>query len=236
MAQCTPDRNDWQDRRPQTEEEAEAMQAESDRLMDRIEARLAREGGDERNYDRILHEELERRRRERGEPDLTPEEQAERAQWIDEMNRAATEALADPDPEVEAELEHRHPLYLRASQFSLRLHRDLRDSERMAEAASHEHPMIELVHGASCAAAKLAGALNGYYWPPDVHDCAGIIVRLKRARGYLDDSLLAAVACAELELVAAAWLDDARRELEELGREIDGLLVELRSLLGRGFD
>jgi hypothetical protein len=90
--------------RPQTEEEAERMLEESDRLVDRIEARMEREGPDA-DYEKILDEELERRRRERGEPPLTPEEEARSAEWIEELNRAAEEAASDlEEPE---ETDHR---------------------------------------------------------------------------------------------------------------------------------
>jgi hypothetical protein len=90
---------EWE-RRPQTEEEAEAMQARSDRLVDRIEARLRREG-EEANYEQILEEEIERLHREEGRPEPTPEQLERNAEWIDEMNRAAEEALSNPDPEAE---------------------------------------------------------------------------------------------------------------------------------------
>ncbi|MEY2880446.1 MAG: hypothetical protein RLZZ15_2826, partial [Verrucomicrobiota bacterium] len=69
---------EWNEPPPQTEAEAEKMQADSDRLSDRIQARLDREGPDA-DYEKILEEELERRSRERGDKPPTPEQAAERA-------------------------------------------------------------------------------------------------------------------------------------------------------------
>jgi hypothetical protein len=86
------------------------------------------------------------------------------------------------------------------------------------------------------AGAKFAGALNGEAWPPTADDCAGKIVRLKRARGYLDDALLAVESCAEQELVDAAWLAGVQRELNQLAQAGDELIAELRTRLERGFD
>ncbi len=66
------------DARPPTEEEAEAQQARSDRLADRIQARMRREGPDA-DYEKILEEELECLDREEGRTGPTAEEQARNA-------------------------------------------------------------------------------------------------------------------------------------------------------------
>jgi hypothetical protein len=225
---------EWSEK-PQTEAEAEKMQADSDRLADRINARMEREGPDA-DYEKILEEELERRRIERGEKPPTPEEEARRTEWIDEMNRAAEEALKNPDPEIEAELETKHPLAEQASDLSVRLMRDTEARGWVPADANAEHPMAEIVSCTMSAGAKLAGALNGESWPPSVGSCAGKIVRLKRARGYLDDALLAAEACVEQKLTDDAWLAGVQRELNALGHECDLLIDELRARLARGFD
>lgn len=225
----------FDDEKPMTEEEAERMQADSDRLADRIQARLDREGPDA-DYEKILDEELERRARERGEKPLTPEEEAQRAEWIDEVNRDAEEALANPDPEIEAELETKHPVAERASELTLRLMGDAEDRNWIPDEASDEHPVAELVSCSMSASAKLAGALNGQTWPPPVDFCASNLVRLKRARSYIDDALLAADTCAEQHLTEPAWLAEAQRELHELAQACDTLIAELRALLERGFD
>ena len=220
----------WQPSRPQTEEEAEKMQAESDKLADRIQARLDREGPGA-DHAKILAEEIERRARERGEKPLTAEEEAKRAAWIDEMNRAAEEALNDPEADFAPAERPKHPLAEAASDLAVRLHRETRDRGWVPADANGEHPVIELTGSAMCAGAKFAGALNSDVWPPDLEACAGKLVRLKRARGYLDDALLAAEACAEQNLTEAGWLDTTVGELAALARRCDELIAELRARL-----
>lgn len=225
---------EWNEK-PQTEEEAEAMQARSDLLNDRVMARLAREG-DDADYEKILEEEIDRMRRERGEPEPTEEDLARNAEWIEEMNRAGEEALENPDTELEAELEYKHPLAERASDLSVQLMRDSEEQDWVPEDASNEHPLAELLGGVMCAAGKLAGALNGSYWPPSVDECAGVIVRLKKARGYLDDALSAAESCREEKLLAPEKLGPIVVEVAEIACKADELIAELRAKLASGMD
>jgi hypothetical protein len=222
------------DNGPMTEEEAEKMQEESDRLADRINARVEREGIE--NYERILEEELDRRRQERGEKPLTPEEEARRTEWIEEMNRAAEESATNPGSDFEAELEKTHPVAERAFALTERLMHESEDRQWIPARANNEHPVADLVSSVMSASAKLAGALNGQAWPPEVDLCAHAIVRLKRAQGYLDHALLAAESCAEQKLVDAAWLANVQREIAALGGDCAGLIKELRARLDRGFD
>lgn len=219
---------------PLTEEEAEKMQEDSDRLADRINARVEREGIE--HYERILEEELERRRKERGEQPLTPEQEAQRAEWIEAMNRAAEEAMDNPDPELEKELQTVHPLSHRARELSLRLIKEPEERGWIPSDANREHPVVDLVSSVMSASAKFAGALDGYTWPPQVDICANTIVRLKRAGGYLADALAAAECCRQQNLVDAAWLTAAEREITEMSGECDALLAVLRAKLQRGFD
>jgi hypothetical protein len=223
---------EW-DEKPFTEEEAEKMQEQSDRLVDRIEARMRREGVSA-DYAQILHEEIERARRERGEPDPTPEQLARNAEWIDEMNRAAEAALDDPS--VHEEIARKHPLAARAFDLSLRLIDETAARGWLPADASEEHPVVELVNATMKAGAKLAGALNSIDWPPEVAFCAGVVVRLKRARSYLGDAVGAAESCAEQNLTDFAWLAGIRSEVDSIAGETDALIAELRTRLGRGFD
>ena len=226
------DSAEWAGEKPLSEAEAEKMHADSDRLSDRIQARLDREG-DDADYEKILEEELERRARERGDEPLTPEQEAERAAWLEEMNRIAEEAVEDPDPEIEAEIDITHPLAERTHELSFRLMNDTEDW--IPADASAEHPVADLSNQVMSAGAKLAGALNGHSWPPPVDFCAHNIVRLKRARGYLDDALLAAEVCGQEKLVDVAWLAEVQQEINAIGRECDLLIGELRAMLERGF-
>lgn len=224
---------EWNEK-PQTEEEAEQMQAQSDRLAQRVEARLRREGEDA--YERILEEEIERMRRERGEPEPTPEQLARNEEWIEEMNRGAEEELANPDPEVEKELEFEHPLVEQVVEFSLQLRETAKAEGWRPEGATHEHPVAELLDATMIAGPKLAGALNGQCWPPEVEFCAHTIVRLKRARGYLEDALRATESCHEEKLVKPEHLGPILTELIDFIRDIDELIAELRAKLEQGTD
>lgn len=225
---------DWNGK-PQTEEEAELMQERSDRLADRVQARLTREGKDA-DYEEILEEEIERMHRERGEPEPTPEQLARNAEWIEEANRAAEEALQNPDPELEAEMNIRHPLVERATELSLQLRGTAKQEGWLPENATQEHPVAELLDATMIAGAKLTGALNGRSWPPPVDFCAGIIVRLKRARVYLDDALRATESCQEEKLVSPQQLGPIVVDLIDLAHDADEIIAELRARLERGMD
>lgn len=225
----------WREIPPQTEEEAEIMQADNDRLADRIEARIRREGPDA-DYEKILSEELDRRAQERGEDPRTPEDEERHAEWVEAMNSIFDEALAEPDPEWEAQREMKHGVAVRAHDFALRVCELVDHSGLMAEALSSEHPAVELENGLQFAAAKLAGALNGREWPPNLHFCAGVIVRLKRAREYLDDALRALDSCQEQRLLPPADLGMIVVELADLAHAVDAIIADLRMRLARGWE
>jgi hypothetical protein len=223
---------EWNER-PQTEAEAERMQEQSNRLVDRIQARLAREG-DAADYEKILHEEIDRMRKERGEPEPTPEQLARNAEWIDEMNRAGEEARESG--ELQTDAGHEHPLAAKARELALQMMSEPEERGWVKEHDSEEHPVADLIGAVMKASAKLAGALNGNDWPPDVELCAGIIVRLKRARIYLDDALRAMESCREQKLTDTAWLGVVLVEVIDLAHEADILIAELRARLERGID
>jgi hypothetical protein len=225
---------EW-DEKPQTEAEAEKQQARSDKLADRIEARMQREGPDA-DYEQILEEELDRLDREEGIPEPTPEQQAEQAEWIKEMNRAGEEALANPDPEIEAELRFRHPLVERTRELAHQLHDTAEAEHWLPAAAGPEHPVRELIDATMIAGAKLAGALNGRSWPPEREFCAAVIVRLKKAREYLDDAMRALESLQEEKLVPPTRLGPVLVELIDLAHDADELIAELRERLERGTD
>jgi hypothetical protein len=225
---------EWNEK-PQTEKEAEEQQERGERLADRIQARLEREGK-EADYEKILEEEIERMQRERGEPDQTPEQQARQAEWIEEMNRAGEEALENPDPEVEAESNYEHPLVGRAIELSLQMLATAKAEGWLPENHSPEHPVAELLDATMIAGPKLAGALNGRYWPPEIEFCAHAIVRLKRARVYIDDALRATESCQEEKLIKPEHLGPIVVDLIDLAHDADELIAELREKLERGTD
>ena len=223
---------EWNEK-PQTEAEAEQMQEQSDRLVDRIQGRLAREGAGA-DYEKILREEIERMRKERGEPEPTPEQRARNAEWIDEMNRAGEEAVNDPGLREDAEREH--PLAAKARELARQMMSEPEERGWVKEQDSEEHPVVDLIGAVMKASAKLAGALNGDEWPPVVELCAGTIVRLKKARVYLDDALRAMESCQEQKLTDTAWLGVVLVEVIDLAHEADILIAELRARLERGTD
>ena len=216
------------DSKPQTEAEAECLQAESEKLVDRIEARMRREG-EIVDYGKIIAEEIARLKREREEPDPTPDQQARHTEWIQAMNRAAEEAIGFPESGSEAN--YRHPLAVRATELAEQIANETEQRGWMAENETEEHPVAELVNCTFKASVKLAGALNGGTWPPSVERCAGIIVRLLRARSYLDDALLAMESCQEQKLVETSWLAVAMVEIIDLARDTDLLIAHQRERL-----
>lgn len=221
--------------RPMTEAEAEEMQAESDELVDRIQARMEREGPGA-DLGKILDEELARRARERGEEPLASEDDPSWPEDTDVTGDAADDALAATDPELEAELKSRHPLAEEALRLASRLLREPEQNGWIGRDAHEEHPLVDIATAASKACAKLGGALNGYRWPPSLGRCAGTIVRLKRARTYLDDALRAAEAAVAQALAPLDWLHEIERALNAMAEQCDLLIGELREMLARGFE
>ena len=214
--------------KPMTEEEAERMDEDSQRLVDRIHARLER-AGDDADFERILEEELEKRRQERGEAPPTGEELERRQRWIEEMNEAvADEPLRDDELSDEREL---HPLVQQTRELAVRLMREPEERGWLTAEAGEEHPLVDLGAATAKAGAKLAGALMDRDWPPAVIFCAHTIVRLKRARGYLEDALRAVGDCREQQLAEAPWLEQVQRELNAAAQQCDALITELRALL-----
>lgn len=226
----------------EAEARADSEQARMDLLLDRVLARMqrAREAGEEPDHERIMEEERDRLRRERGEPEpepLTPEEEAEQAAWIDEMNAAAEEALADAkaDAWMEDDEERNHPLVARCVALESRFRKDCETRGWLREDESQEHPLRELSTGVMIAGGKLAGALNSLDdeddWPPEALFAGSTLVRLKKARGHLRDALAGADAAAEQGLADAAWLAVARAEVVKLIAEVERLIAEVRAVL-----
>ena len=237
------DSDDDDDDAPQSQAEAEAdaEAARMDLLLDRVTARLEREGRDDKtDFDRIYLEERERLRRERGEPEeekLTPEQEAERAVWIDEMNAAAEDAAADLEAEKwkgEDPFErHRHPLVERCSDLGVKLHRDVEAAGWLPENPQREHPLMEIVDGAMIAGAKLSGALHSHdeEWPPDALFAGDTLVRLKKARACLRDVIRGLDSADEENLATPEWRATTRREISEILGEVQELIRDVRDIL-----
>ncbi|MCX6937352.1 MAG: hypothetical protein NTU80_05555 [Verrucomicrobia bacterium] len=240
------------------EAQADAEQARMDLLLDRVQARIARAqaAGETLDFERIMEEERARLRRERDEPEpdpATPEEEAARAEWIEEMNAAAEAALteigadtknAEPGGEDEDWLaddeEMEHPLVTRSTLLTERVHADLKERGWLDDASSAEHPLWELANGTMIAGAKLAGAFGAAgdeeTWPPEALFAGGVLVRLKKARGHLHDALAGLVAAEEQDLAEPVWLAEVHAEVTAILAELDGLIAEVRAVLEEADD
>jgi hypothetical protein len=218
---------------PMTEAEAEVWQARQDLLIDRVMAHLEREG-DGADYDLILRKEMERLRRERGEPEPPADWERDEA-WAEELHHLEDAMLENADLNEEDETDfpdEAHPLVERAKNLFLDLNEYSEEENWLPESAMSEHPVAALINATMSVGPKLAGALNRGPWPPELENCAHKIVRLKRARGHLDDALLAAESCQEDKLIRLTLLGPFAVELIDLAQDIDHLIAELRDRLG----
>lgn len=234
--------DDFDDDAPQSDAEAKA-EAETEwmnRLLDRVTARIEREGRDEMDFERIYEEERERLRRECGippDPEPSPELKAQRQEWIDEMNAAAQESLEEMESEAwKDKPEPQRPALLdRAMEFSLKLRNDIK--EWIPEEASGEHPLREIAWGVQLASVKIGGALghdDDEPWPPDALFAGDSLVRLKKSRDCLRDALLAMDSADAENLAPAAWRIASRREIAEILGVVQTLIRELRDVLKEG--
>jgi hypothetical protein len=230
---------DIDDDAPQSAAEAaaDAETAWMNRLLDRVTARIEREGCDEVDFDEIYEEERERLRRESGmppEPEPTPEQEAQRAEWIEEMNAAAREAMEEMEAEAwKDKAEPLRPELLdRTMEFSLKLRRDT--NHWLADDAPGEHPLREIAWGVQLAAVKIGGALGhdrDEPWPPDALFAGDSLVRLKKSRDSLRDALLAMDSADEENLAPADWRIATRREIAEILGAVQLLIQDLREVL-----
>lgn len=217
-----------------TEDEADAQQARSDLLNDRVQARLAREGAE--HYARILQEEIERLNREYLAPPPTLEQLAERAAWLEAFNRGAEEEPESFESDQEDEAGCDHPLAVRSRELFYRWQEQAEAEGWVPVDAVAEHPVRELLDAMRKVHVKLAAWLNGGEWPPPRDFCAMTIVRLKKTREYLDDALRALESCHEEQLLPPTQLGPMLVEVSGLARDVDELIAELRTRLERGAD
>ncbi len=232
--------NDDDDDLPQSLEEAQAdaEDARMQLLLDRVTARMERGEFEIEDFDRIYKEERTRLMRERGEKDpvLTPEELEERRQWIEEMNEIAELALVDLEAEKwqgpERDEEVRHPLVEECSDYAVALHHEIHNAGWLPEDAHQEHPLREIIDGVTIASAKLAGALGMSCrldeWPPDDLIAGNVIVRLKKARGYLRDALRGLDSADEEAIATPPWRHHTRLKVIGILEQTQELLREAR--------
>lgn len=103
------------------------------------------------------------------------------------------------------------------------------------EDAQDEHPLREIVNSVSNASAKLAGALGmaARYdeWPPERSIAGNVIVRLKKARGYLRDALRGIESAEEEALATQKWRHQTQLKVIDILAQTDTLLREVREVL-----
>ncbi|MDA3873825.1 MAG: hypothetical protein PF795_07680, partial [Kiritimatiellae bacterium] len=221
---------------PDVERVADIENARMELLNDRIQARMEElEELDEESYDRIYEEEREKLRIKWGEPEpepLTPEEQEARDQWIEELNQAADDALDELEEEGWEEPED-HPLVEQCTSLGIKVGRDLRNSDWEPEGFVPESPLNEISSGLQIASAKLAGALISVdeEWPPSLEAAGHVLVRLKKTRGYLRDTLGGLDAADEENLGVSAWRNAVRQETMDLLNHVCELITEVRESL-----
>jgi hypothetical protein len=224
---------------PQSAAEAEA-QRETDwmnQLLDRVDARLEREGIDIDEYDTIYMEERERLRQETGYPpedDGPPRSEEEEQAWIDEMNAITAEAMDDMAAEAwkDPDETQRPELLDRAMDLGIRLHRDI--EAWLPADATGEHPLREIVWGVQFGSVKIGGALghdDDEEWPPDPLFAGDTLVRLKKARDHLRDALRGLDSADAENLATPEWRISTRREVSEILGEVQQLIGEVRAVL-----
>lgn len=207
---------------PQSEEEAERMLHRNDILADRIHFRMEREG-DDADLERIIEEEIQR---------LDGGTIKDEAGW--------KENTADFDLELDIGFEgieydrFAHPLVERVQELAGQLFETKRDRDWVPKGAMEEHPVAYLLESVAKAGAKMAGALNGQDWPPEINHCGMTIARLKRARVYLDDAITALESCQELKLVDFDSMGVVLVEVIDIAKEADEIISELRARLKDG--
>lgn len=229
-----PDEN--YDETPQSEPEAEAdaEAARMDLLNDRIMARLKKEPkANAKDYARIVAEERERLRKERGAPkpsSLIQEEDDTEVLRTQIHEANFEEAMAREGEPGELAV---HPLAEQCQELGIRVREDIYDSDWLPEDAQEEHPLHAITHSIWNASAKLAGALNGQgeYWPPDPLFAGDSLVRLKKARSYLNDAISALDAIEAEKLTDPQWCPPLRKELTAIIGSVDTLIQHLRIML-----
>jgi len=217
---------------------ADAEAARMDLLLDRVTARLEREGAE--SFEKVLMEERARMKRESGKPEVvvTPEMEEERRRWIDELNAGCEEAMQELEAEKwkdegEGFGRPQHPLVSRALDLAVKIFKDA--EAWLPEEVQPEHPLLEIVNSASGASGKLGGALDeDDEWPPDKLFAGDVLVRLKKARGYYRDALSGLDSADEEGLATPEWRLEMRHELGEMLEAVNELIREVRENLGEG--
>jgi hypothetical protein len=171
--------------------------------------------------------------------ELTPEQEAERREWIEEMNAAAADALSEPETEPDPTREGidwirtedgdiAHPLQHRCFESSMKAWHAIKE---LGEEKFSDPQIGEFIFEWQITGAKLAGALGGLAQERSTRDAAFTVAYLKRALDHLHRSQGALEKVRAAKSLPTDLIDGARRQLFELREAILGLMDEFR---GRG--
>jgi hypothetical protein len=169
---------------------------------------------------------------------LSPEEEQARQEWIEELNRAAEEALNEPEPEPDPAREGidwmrdqhgqiHHPLQHRCSESALKY---WKKTDKLGLKNSNDPDLGRFIGEWLTTGAKLAGALNGIAQDRCPPEAAFTVACLKRALNHLHQSQagLEALAQRKKKLLPERLVGAARRELFEIRAGILKLMAEFR--------
>lgn len=166
----------------------------------------------------------------------TPEEAEEQSRRMDEMNRAAEEALREPEPKPEPHREGIdwvrtkdgdivHPLQHRCTESVMKF---WKLSDKLGLKRSEDEDLAQFIGEWMTTGAKLAGALNGIAQHRGTVDAGFTVACLKRALGHLHNSQAGLEAVAPKELLPEKTITAARQELFEIREGILKLMDEFR--------
>lgn len=168
-----------------------------------------------------------------------PGENEEDELRIEEMNRAAEEALNEPSPEPDPAREGidwirtedgdlRHPLQHRCSESAFKF---WRIADELGLEQSDDEGLQQFLAEFQTTSVKLGGALAGMAEGHGFPDGAFVVAYLKRALDHLHKSQAGLEATAPRKLLPEETIAEARRELFEIREGILRLMDEFR---GRG--
>lgn len=212
------------------EHDYERFLKENDARTDKFGELLDKYGDSDEADEKIAHE------MGWDEPELTEEEAAERAKWIEEANRACEEALDEPDPEPDPAREGvdwirtedgdlRHPLQHVAYEGAITLWNEVK------ALGLEEHPdedLGEMLGEFQITSVKLAGALNSIARDRGVRDAAFTVAYLKRALDHLHKTQKGLEAVASKKLLPDELLIATRKQLFEIREGILELMERFR--------
>lgn len=214
---------------PWDEHDCEKFLKESDARTEKC-GELLDKYGDSDEADEIIAREMGWAR------ELTPEEEQEEREWVDEMNRACEGALNEPPPEPDPVREGidwirtddgdiAHPLQHRCSESAMRF---WKESDELGLEKCEDKDLGDFLFEFQTTGAKLAGALSGAAEGRGFADAAFTVACLKRALDHLHRSQAGLERTASKRLLPDAMIADARKELFEIREGILRLMDEFR--------